>query len=96
MKIQLLDKVACDGVRSMSAVDPIENVKCGLHGECRDSWALALSGDYREAGGDEEAYCVEPAQFLHQETDLLEVWSLGIKNRLSTIKDYEHLHRGEE
>ena len=57
---------------------------------------LAVRGNGRDTGSDEEAYVFEPAQFVHYGIDLPGVLFLGVNNGLGVVEDDEHLLGGKK
>ena len=96
MKIYASYKVVYDPRPPEIAVDTIEDIACGLHRQCEDFRTLAMSGDCRDAGGDQEAHRPELAQFVHHRIDLLGLRSLGVENRLGIVEDYQHFLGGKK
>ena len=52
--------------------------------------------DHRDAGGDAEAHSFESTKFVQESVNLVGVCSLGVKDGLGVVKDYEQFLRGQE
>ena len=89
------EKVVCDARTPMVAVDPIEDIRCGLHRQCGNFWTPAVSGDCCGAGSDKEAYCCEMGQFFYNGVGLGK-GPFVVKDELCIIEDYDHLFGGKE
>ena len=96
MKVQTLDKVIDDAGPPAIAVNAVEDVACGLHGQRGDFWALAVRRDGSDTGCDKQAYRFELAKFIHHGIYLLGIRSYGVEDRLGVIKNYEYLFGGKE
>jgi hypothetical protein len=95
MEVELLEDLVNATSFLVVVVDVMEGTACGVHRQCGDIQTLAIWWYGGDVGCNTEAHIVELAQFLHQAINIPSVGSLGVKNRLSVVEDYENFIRGQ-
>lgn len=96
VEVQALEETT-NKIRAFAVViNAVEDIACGLPRQLGDHQALAMLGDGRGTRNDKEAYRFQLAQFIHHSIDVLDIRSLGVKNGLDIVEDYDHFLGGKE
>ena len=57
---------------------------------------MTVPRDRSDPGSDAEAHGFELAEFIDHCVDLLVIWSLGVKDGLGIVEDYERVLGGKQ